>query len=154
MEKEILYLGCILLGSGVLRDEVDTDTGLVHGGGAAGVIKWWSVTSTRQSWTLNTSAVSSSITRRARGEGRLQWRPGIMEVRRFVVFRLWFWRNLQRATVKSASSEIGRRGSTIANIVSTGNIIIYQTISTLKLVISGLNSSALHCTGCLWWEEN
>ena len=36
----LLGLGGVLLGPGVLRDEVNTDAGLVHGRGAPGVVEW------------------------------------------------------------------------------------------------------------------
>ena len=40
-------LGGVLLGSGVLGDEVDTDAAPVHGGATPGVVKGWGLTPRR-----------------------------------------------------------------------------------------------------------
>ena len=43
-------LGGVLLGPGVLRNEVDADAGLVHSRGAPGVVERWSVGTSWSAW--------------------------------------------------------------------------------------------------------
>ena len=116
-------LGGVLLGPGVLGDEVDADAAPVHGWAAPGVVKGRGLTSGRRPWPLVIPTHRGS----RQGAGRREvWRLGV------ICFRFRFRGNVQAVAVKTTSTQVGGRGSTIVKITPTaimeqGQCCCYQS---------------------------
>ena len=106
-------LGGVLLGPGVLGDEVDTDAAPVHGGAAPGVVKWRGLTPGRGARPVTIATHRGPGHGAREVMGREVWRLGIISFR----FRLRW--DVKAAAVKTTPTQVGRRGSTIVKITPT-----------------------------------